>query len=239
LKRGLRKKDIMDLTYQLVRSRKRKKTLSLTVKPEGMIVIQAPYPVPQVEIDGFFRRKLPWIRKKLATLALQVPREIPKSDVLAAGDEALFLGIAYPVIIEGSNLNGGDLTFDGSRFVLSPSAAASGKDSLRTWYRQEALSFLPGRVRVYEGIMGCNSRSVRISAARSRWGSCSADNRLAFSWRLMMAPPPVIDYVVVHELAHILEKNHSSRFWSLVGEIYPDYRNQRHWLSIAGAGLLL
>lgn len=229
----------MDLTYQLVRSRKRKKTLSLTVKPEGIVVIQAPYPVPQAEIDGFFRRKLPWIRQKLATLALQVPREIPRNDTLVDGDRALFLGIAYPVIIDGINLNGGNLTFDGSRFILSPSAAASGKDSLRNWYQQAASSFLPDRVRAYEGIIGCNCRSVRISRARSRWGSCSVDNRLAFSWRLMMAPPPVIDYVVVHELAHILEKNHSTRFWSLVGKIYPDYRNQRRWLRSAGAGLLL
>ncbi len=227
----------MDLTYQLVRSKKRKKTLSLTVKPGGMVVIQAPYPVPQAEIDGFFQRKLPWIRQKLTTLALHVPREIPKSDTLASGDKALFLGVAYPVIINVINVNGGNLTFDGSRFILSPCIAASGKDSLRTWYQQAAWSFLPDRVRAYEGIMGCNSRSVRISRARSRWGSCSADNRLAFSWRLMMAPPSVIDYVVVHELAHIREKNHSPRFWSLVEKSCPDYRNQRRWLKIAGVGL--
>jgi len=227
----------MELTYQLVRSKKRKKTLSLTVKPGGKIVIQAPYPVPQAEIDGFFQRKLPWIRQKLATPMLHVPREIPVSDALVAGDKALFLGVAYPVIINGIDLNGGNLTFDGNRFILFPGAAASGKESLRTWYQQAASSFMPERVSAYEGIMGCNSRSVRISRARSRWGSCSADNRLAFSWRLMMAPPPVIDYVVVHELAHIREKNHSPRFWSLVEKICPDYRNQRRWLRIAGAGL--
>ncbi|MDQ1278206.1 MAG: hypothetical protein QG555_1248 [Thermodesulfobacteriota bacterium] len=210
----------MDLTYQLVRSSKRKKTLSLTVKPGGMVVIQAPYPVPRAEIDGFFRRKLPWIRQKLSTLAL-------------------FLGVAYPVIINGINLNGDQLNFDGSRFILSPAAAAAGKESLRTWYRQAAASLLPDRVRAYEGIMDCNSHAVRISAARSRWGSCSADNRLAFSWRLMMAPLSVIDYVVVHELAHVREKNHSPRFWSLVGETCPDYKDRRRWLRSAGAGLML
>ncbi len=229
----------MDLTYQLVRSKKRKKTLSLTVKPGGMVVIQAPYPVPRAEIDGFFQRKLPWIRQKMATLARQVHREMPGGEALAAGDQALLLGVPYPVIINGINLNGGNLSFDGSRFILSPCAAASGKDSLRSWYQQTASSFLPDRVSVYEEIMGCNSRSVRISRARSRWGSCSADNRIALSWRLMMAPPAVIDYVVVHELAHIREKNHSPRFWSLVGNICPDYRNQRRWLRIEGNGLFL
>ncbi|HPX82802.1 MAG TPA: M48 family metallopeptidase, partial [Syntrophales bacterium] len=83
---------------------------------------------------------------------------------------------------------------------------------------------------------GCRARSVRISEARSRWGSCSAANRLAFSWRLMIAPPAVIDYVVVHELAHLREKNHSPRFWALVGEICPDYRQRRRWLKTAGTG---
>ena len=229
----------MDLTYQLVRSKKRKKTLSLTVKPGGMVVIQAPYPVPRAEIDGFFQRKLPWIRQKMATLARQVHREMPGGEALAAGDQALLLGVPYPVIINGINLNGSNLSFDGSRFILSPCAAASGKDSLRSWYQQTASSFLPDRVSVYEEIMGCNSRSVRISRARSRWGSCSADNRIALSWRLMMAPPAIIDYVVVHELAHIREKNHSPRFWSLVGNICPDYRNQRRWLRIEGNGLFL
>ncbi len=229
----------MDLTYQLVRSKKRKKTLSLTVKLGGMVVIQAPYPVPRAEIDGFFQRKLPWIRQKMATLARQVHREMPGGEALAAGDQALLLGVPYPVIINGINLNGSNLSFDGSRFILSPCAAASGKDSLRSWYQQTASSFLPDRVSVYEEIMGCNSRSVRISRARSRWGSCSADNRIALSWRLMMAPPAIIDYVVVHELAHIREKNHSPRFWSLVGNICPDYRNQRRWLRIEGNGLFL
>ena len=229
----------MDLTYQLVRSKKRKKTLSLTVKPGGMVVIQAPYPVPRAEIDGFFQRKLPWIRQKMATLARQVHREMPGGEALAAGDQALLLGVPYPVIINGINLNGSNLSFDGSRFILSPCAAASGKDSLRSWYQQTASSFLPDRVSVYEEIMGCNSRSVRISRARSRWGSCSADNRIALSWRLMMAPPAVIDYVVVHELAHIREKNHSPRFWSLVGNICPDYRKHRRWLRIEGNGLFL
>ncbi|MEI6313607.1 MAG: SprT family zinc-dependent metalloprotease [Syntrophus sp. (in: bacteria)] len=229
----------MDLTYQLVRSKKRKKTLSLTVKPGGMVVIQAPYPVPRAEIDGFFQRKLPWIRQKMATLARQVHREMPGGEALAAGDQALLLGVPYPVIINGINLNGSNLSFDGSRFILSPCAAASGKDSLRSWYQQTASSFLPDRVSVYEEIMGCNSRSVRISRARSRWGSCSADNRIALSWRLMMAPPAIIDYVVVHELAHIREKNHSPRFWSLVGNICPDYRKHRRWLRIEGNGLFL
>ena len=229
----------MDLAYQLVRSKKRKKTLSLTVKPGGMVVIQAPYPVPRAEIDGFFQRKPPWIRQKMATLERQVHREMPGGEALAAGDQALLLGVPYPVIINGINLNGSNLSFDGSRFILSPCAAASGKDSLRSWYQQTASSFLPDRVSVYEEIMGCNSRSVRISRARSRWGSCSADNRIALSWRLMMAPPAVIDYVVVHELAHIREKNHSPRFWSLVGNICPDYRKHRRWLRIEGNGLFL
>jgi predicted metal-dependent hydrolase len=78
--------------------------------------------------------------------------------------------------------------------------------------------------------MGLTCRSVRITDAKERWGSCNAAGSLNFAWRLVMAPPPVIDYVIVHELAHLVEMNHSQRFWGLVGRILPDYAVRRKWL---------
>jgi len=225
----------MNLTYELIRSGNRHKTLSLTVKQGGRIEIRAPRHVPRAEIDGFFNRKLAWIRRKLADVT--APREPAAGAELTAGDEAMFLGVSYPVIMNGDGGGSAGLSFDGERFLLAPADAAAGKDLLRVWYRRAAASFLPARVAFFAELWGCRCRSVRISKARARWGSCSADNRLAFSWRLMMVPPPVIDYVVVHELAHIREKNHSPRFWALVGELCPDYRERRRWLRSEGAEL--
>ena len=222
----------MNLTYKLIRSAARRKTLSLTVKPDGEVVIRAPRHAPRGEIEDFFRRKRAWIEKKRADLE-NFPRT-GRHDSLEAGSEVLFLGVSYPVVMSAAADDNGGLSFDGERFLLAPVAAGSGRELLASWYRRAATSLLPARVTHFEGFWGCRARSVRISEARSRWGSCSADNRLAFSWRLMIAPPAVIDYVVVHELAHLREKNHSPRFWDLVGEICPDYRERRRWLKKAG-----
>jgi hypothetical protein len=90
------------------------------------------------------------------------------------------------------------------------------------------------RIRHYSGMIGLYPDRLRISNARFRWGSCSRDNSLSFSWRLAMAPSLIIDYVVVHELAHIKEKNHSRSFWALVETMMPDYRKHRHWLKENG-----
>ncbi|MDI9570954.1 MAG: SprT family zinc-dependent metalloprotease [Pseudomonadota bacterium] len=225
----------MKLRYKLIRSAARGKTLSLTVKPDGELVIRAPRHAPLGEIEDFFLRKRAWIERKLAELESQ-PRTA-RHDSLTAGSQVPFLGVYYPVALSAAADGRGGLSFDGERFLLAPVAAESGRELLASWYRREAASLLPARVAHFEGIWGCRARSVRISEARSRWGSCSADNRLAFSWRLMMAPSAVIDYVVVHELAHLREKNHSPRFWALVGELCPDYEQRRRWLKTAGRDL--
>jgi len=98
------------------------------------------------------------------------------------------------------------------------------------WYKKKARQHLSDRVDFYCNMLRLEAGGIRITSAESRWGSCSEDNRLSFSFRLIMAPPQVIDYVVVHELMHIREKNHSSKFWDLVIEVIPDYKTHRRWL---------
>ncbi|MFC1568317.1 M48 family metallopeptidase [Candidatus Margulisiibacteriota bacterium] len=96
--------------------------------------------------------------------------------------------------------------------------------------RELAKKIIPQRVKYYSEMTGLKPACVRISSARKRWGSCGAKGTLNFAWRLVLAPPPVIDYVVVHELVHLVERDHSRRFWSRVGEVMPDYKVQRRWL---------
>ncbi len=98
------------------------------------------------------------------------------------------------------------------------------------WYRKQARQLITARVKHYADLLGLNVNKIRISNARKRWGSCSAKNNLSFTWRLILAPLEIIDYVVIHELMHIFEKNHSRRFWARVEEFYPDYRKIRKWL---------
>jgi len=96
--------------------------------------------------------------------------------------------------------------------------------------RAKAAELIPQRVAYYSGLTGISYLRVKINSAKKRWGSCSARGNLNFSWRLALAPLEVIDYVVVHELAHIIHRNHSKRFWALVSKLYPNYKTCRKWL---------
>lgn len=98
------------------------------------------------------------------------------------------------------------------------------------WYANRAKSIIPKRVELYRRRMQEEIKCIRIKDVKSRWGSCSSKRNLNFNWRLVMAPMEVLDYVVVHELCHLKEMNHSKNFWRLVEEIQPDYKKHKNWL---------
>jgi predicted metal-dependent hydrolase len=218
----------MELEYQLIRSRKRKKTLSLKITGTGAIIIQAPYHTPAGEIAAFFERKKPWLQEKLKQR--QAYSTSPSSRSLKAGEQILFLGVPYPLVVDDYGSQMELFTLKPHQFILNGRVFHHGKTLLRTWYEAQAKAYLSGRTDYYCRVWGLHAEGIRISNAISRWGSCSSRNILSFTWRLMMAPPDVIDYVVVHELAHIREKNHARSFWDLLSKMMPDYETQRTWL---------
>ncbi|MGZ3524935.1 MAG: M48 family metallopeptidase, partial [Thermodesulfobacteriota bacterium] len=113
------------------------------------------------------------------------------------------------------------------------------RDLFIEWYKREAKEKIEGRVRYYSDRFRLFPKGTKITGAKSRWGSCSRDDRLSFSWRIIMAPVRIIDYILVHELVHIKEKNHSRNFWSALEKILPDYRERRLWLKENGHRLWL
>ena len=113
------------------------------------------------------------------------------------------------------------------------------KKALEQRYRQAAKEYFPSRVAYYEQIIGVTHASIRIRDQKTRWGSCSSKGNLNFNWRLMLAPPRVLDYVVVHELCHRKEMNHSKAFWDAVETVLPDYVQLRKWLKDNGGKLTL
>jgi predicted metal-dependent hydrolase len=102
------------------------------------------------------------------------------------------------------------------------------------WYRNQAKQVLTEQAARYACSTGLSYKKINITGAQKRWGSCSSSGNLNFSWRLVMAPMEVVEYVIVHELVHLREQNHSARFWKLVSEILPEYRSQRRWLNEKG-----
>lgn len=113
------------------------------------------------------------------------------------------------------------------------------REGLEKRYRQAAKEYFPRRVAYYAQQIGVTYGTIRIAGQKTRWGSCSSKGTLSFNWKLMLAPPKVLDYVVVHELCHRKEMNHSPRFWKLVEEIMPDYKEYKQWLKENGNTLQL
>ena len=121
--------------------------------------------------------------------------------------------------------------------ILIAAAQKRGRQVFTNWYKERALEIITERVNHFSAQYGFQPKQVKISSAKTRWGSCSANGTLNFTWRLIMSPLSVIDYVVVHELAHLRVRNHSRKFWQVVESIDPDYKTKRKWLREYGETL--
>ena len=117
--------------------------------------------------------------------------------------------------------------------------SAAQRTALENRYKEAARSYIPKRVAYYQSMTGGIYHRITIRDQKTRWGSCSSKGTLSFNWRLMLAPPAILDYVVVHELCHLTHMNHSAAFWQAVETVCPDYRNARKWLKEHGNELVL
>jgi predicted metal-dependent hydrolase len=216
---------------QLVRSKRR--TIALIVERDGSLTVRAPRRAAVMEIESFIREKKEWIlraREKIKSITV-----IPKKN-FEDGERFLFLGNEYELELVRPQRPA--LKFNGG-FRLGSSAQKLGELVFMHWYKEQAYTVISERVKIFSEQHGFAPRQVKISSARTRWGSCSADGTLNFTWRLVMAPLDVVDYVVVHELAHLRVKDHSSRFWREVEKVLPGYKERREWLRANGEKLSL
>jgi hypothetical protein len=150
------------------------------------------------------------------------------------GDEFLYLGKPYKLKIVDWQER--PLVFQ-DIFRLSRGEIGQAKDLFEEWYKKKAFELIFERVLYFASIFSLKYNQIKISKASKRWGSCSSKKNLNFNWRLIMAPTPIIDYVVIHELSHLVEQNHSKKFWRLVEQIMPDYKEHKKWLRDNGTQL--
>jgi hypothetical protein len=207
------------MTYTLTRSRR--KTIAIYIR-NGGIDVRAPLRTSIREIERFILSKQDWITANLAESKEQSERK--NNFTLNYGDKVLYHGKQYTITASQSGKTG----VSNDSFYI-PAALPPGqiKSACVEIYKILAKSDLMLKTCEYAAKMGVAPSSVKINGAASRWGSCSAKKSLNFSWRLIMADEEVIDYVVVHELAHLIEMNHSARFWAVVARIIPHYREQK------------
>ena len=213
--------------YTLVRSKR--KSVSISVRSDATIVVRAPLRVSVSSIDSFIESHTEWIRRSVERMRSRLSLSENRYD---DGELFWYLGERYPLrISEAGNLS---VSFWDNAFVLLRRFRSRAKARFCAWYKREAKKILAERVVYFAERHGLSYHSIRINAARTRWGSCSGKGHLNFTFRLVMAPLFVIDSVVVHELAHLVHPNHSKYFWHTVAEMLPDFETGRQWLKRNG-----
>jgi len=222
-----------DIEYTLKRSKR--KTASIYIERDGAVSALVPEELSKKQIEELLESKRKWIYRNLAERkdlnATRVRREYVN------GEGFLYLGRTYRLKLVEAQTRPLMLR-DGYFCLRADNGAASDADaSFKEFYREKGRGRIGERVFLYQGRMGVEPAAVKILDLKHRWASCSPGGNLNFHWKCMMAPPTVLDYIVVHELAHLLHPNHTEAFWNEVDKVIPDYGERKEWLRVNGAGM--
>lgn len=219
--------DGKSISYTLKRS-SRARYLRLEIRPVGLVVI-IPRKVSQHQADTFIRSKESWILAKLARYQNQpVP---PPEKSLESGDLLPYLGRQLTLKVHHEPHKSALVLVEGNNLLVNLNHATGNIESIvADWYHFQARILVTEKCAAVSKLMGISSHTITIRGQRTRWGSCSRKGTLSFNWKLLKTPEQVIDYVIIHELAHIKEMNHSRKFWNLVAKFCPEYKTYRKWL---------
>jgi hypothetical protein len=224
-----------NLAIHIIRS-SRRKTISIQIK-SGQVSMLVPKSLPKAEIERVVKKKSCWIAEKLNFQNQITPIQ---SKRFISGENFSCLGQDYSLeIVQGSSPRVAlhqnqliaivrDKQADNSTLI---------KRLLIRWYQEQATVKLIEKTQYYAEIIGVTPASILVKTFKARWGSCSAKGDIHYNWRIIMATDEVVDYVVIHELCHILHHNHSAQFWQAVTQFMPHYRDCKLWLKLNGQGL--
>jgi predicted metal-dependent hydrolase len=217
----------LDITYKFS---PRRRSIGLQVTTEGKLVVTAPAGASRASIGRALERHRDWIERTSAARQEAWERLRPGT--------AYLLGQAYRLVVVPGGQESVELSSGEIRVRQGPRGPAVWL-ALKDWYWSRAGVHLGMRVQAYAAKMGLKPRLVELRDWKRRWGECHLDGKLRFNWRLILLSPAVIDYVVVHELAHLQVAGHNPRFWRAVEAVLPDYAQRRQWLNRDGSPLLL
>jgi len=213
----------------------RKRSASIEID-DGTVKVLVPSSLSDARIQSLISDRRGLIEKKLHHQQ-QITK--PKLKEYVNGESFAYLGKNYRLkrLLGQSGdakLKHGYIQIPIPENALDGDIEASVRSSLEAWYRAHATSKLKEKTLRYASILGVKPNSVSIKDYKARWGSCSLSGDISYNWRIIMAPHHIVDYVVVHELCHLLEHNHSARYWRLVGNVIRDYKECREWLKVNG-----
>lgn len=224
---------IDDLEVQVRRS-PRRKTVDLIVDRFGDVVINVPAALPRDELEAIVRRKQEWIYGKLEHKE-EVLKPTGKREYVT-GEGFYYLGRKFRLKLfdeKGSNSTP-PLRLLNSRFWMIRSAAKKGQSHFIRWYTQRGKVWIPDAVSTLKDRVAAEPRTINIRDLKYRWASCNARGDVYFHWRIMLLPPRVIKYLILHELVHLHEHNHSPAFYERLGRAVPEYRQIESWLERNG-----
>jgi len=220
---------------QYVLKRNNRKTGSIYVERDGQITVLVPRKTTKAEVEEILEQKRKWIYTALAEWedlnATRVAREFVN------GEGFLYLGRSYRLRLVDEQDEA--LLLKGGYFCLCRNKNGRPAETFKNFYRDKGLSKISERIGYYQDKMGVDVQDVRVIELQNRWASCTKKGTLNFHWKCIMAPLTIVDYIIVHELAHLIHSNHSPAFWSEVEKVIPDYRERKEWLRKNGAGMTI
>lgn len=216
--------ELSGLTFEIRRSARRR-TLALTVDRGGELVMHAPLEAEYDQLSAWARTKLLWVHRKLAAKEESSPKV--RNPEYVTGETFAYLGKRYRLGLVSSQKEA--LRFDGTRFLLRRDACPA-EEHFRQWYIEAGMAWLPRRVEILRRRTGPSPSRVIVRDLGYRWGSCGRDRTLYFNWRALQLPVRALDYVVIHELCHLLEPSHRADFWQTLERALPDWRDRKETL---------
>jgi predicted metal-dependent hydrolase len=222
------------ISYEIVRTN-RKKTVAIHVGLDA-VTVRAPQRLDEGKINSIVQKKSHWIIERQERVKQENQIHPPKE--FMHGESFPFLGRQYLLeVIHSENgfyskcyLMNGRIQVEIGKNLQGKNAANAIKEALAYWYREHATRMINERLPYLSRQLGKAPAAVQIKDQKRRWGSCSHNGVVRFNWRIIMAPVPVLDYLIVHELCHLFHPDHSAAFWRKVQSIIPDFKKERDWL---------
>lgn len=224
-----------DIEYSLKKSER--KTTSIYIERDGSVSVLAPAPFEHDEIEKIIEKKRSWIYKNLAEWQdlnrTRVHREYVN------GESFLYLGRHYRLQLVEGDTQEEPLIFLHNQFFLKKDAVSQAPNHFKQFYKVKLQKKLKERLKIYQPKLGVEAIEVKAMELQNRWGSCTSKGVIHFHWKCAMLSTTVLDYVVVHELAHIENQSHNPAFWRAIEKVMPGYKEQKAWLRLNGAGMSL
>jgi predicted metal-dependent hydrolase len=211
---------------------KRCKNINIQIDSYGRLEVQAPKDTPKEYILQMLEAKWNWIQQK--TKEMKQRSEGQTSKVYDNEEHFLYLGKSYPIFIsEDANIKKDYVVLEEDKLQLFVGQQEEERlrQVLKRFYYQKCKALVEKSIKKYQSNFKLKPRAISISENNKTWGTCDSNRQFTFHWKLAMAPPEVIDYVVVHEMCHMVHMNHDRSFWRLVGKIMPDYEKKQDWLA--------